>query len=152
MVCIATGDYTHCEVAGNTMYLAEGGTITKWNLNTLENQQVYQSNTPIKNLLVYDETVFFQSENSIYRYHVNSEKIDLIFQIDDLVFWSAVTNQTICYGVINSDYCEAVAMAGVGEHDVIAESEEYVRWLKIGSNLTLTRKTQYFLSANYRFH
>ncbi len=150
LVKLAEGGYHNSATSEFNMYLARGEELSRWNLNTLESEIIFDNSGIISTLYAYDEAVFFQAGNTIYRYHVYSEQIDAIISDEALFLWNPVSNQTVRCIVSNPEYIEAVTAAGVDEYELINNIDLYSAWLNQRFNLTTTPEDEIFSESELR--
>lgn len=148
LVTIAEGNYDYCAVSGSTMYLSDGGELSIWDLNTEESKVIFSTTGNIKNIWAYDEIVFFQTEGAIYRYHIDSETTDLVFENSNLKSFRPWSNQTIHYSISNPDYAIAVAASGVAEYEKVLDPSAFSNWLNQYFDLDTNPNSKPFLECD----
>lgn len=144
LVCIAEGDYSCCSYDGNYMYLSSGGTVTRWNLLTLESEVLYSGEMPIDMLWGTEEIVFFQSGDQIYHYYVPSRTLKLSLTAKDLDAWKVLSNRVIFVLETNPDYWEAVEASGVGIWEQPSDPEAFSAWMNEKFDLHTSPESKVF--------
>ena len=98
-----TNEHGFCEdESSNTFKMSQYRTTENDSLFTKQNNKLLWKNRPVSGSVGNSEVVFFAVNNTVYRYHVKSRKIDVMFHEDRMETFYPITSKGILWKLSSS--------------------------------------------------
>ena len=109
------GDYAL--VYEEIIFSVNGEMLCRSNLDGSDFEVIYElpesAKGNITKLFADEDVIWFQSGDTIYRFHRSSDTLDEIIKKEGLIFWNPLTNYSIRYDIYSEEYLEFIENGGL---------------------------------------
>lgn len=104
--------------------------VVSINLDGMDLKYIYKDDEKISDLYVNDELLFFTKNNSIYRYYIPSETLDLLCTVNNMSYYEPLSNIEVIFYILKIDL---LPEHGISQEEQDSLYDDYIG-LKYNSN------------------